>query len=396
MYKAEFSLKFLTISGAYRPIIWSSFSTKILYNIFTFFVIISLQSAFYSLFVFLTFSSLHGIDDFAESLCWTVAVFVDLAKIINFLLRRDDIIELINILNKDCLKTRDNKEEIMQDKCDFTARRNTKYFFLIIAAPVSMMTLGGLVKRTANINLPLKASYPYDYNRKLAFCLTYFCQSVSIYFGGIITIGHETFLMTILIQICCQLDIIYHRLRNLPNLYRNNNIKSIMLNETEEAKIIKNCILHHNDVYMLSSKLNDIFSIVIGIQFFGSILNICTFVFSLSNKNEINDRVIAQCLSLITFLFQIFLYCHFGNEVMIKSLKLVKVLSMMDWTVLTRNTKHELLLICVRASDPIIITSGSVIPMTYDTFIKILRTSYAAYNLLQNRNAYKMIYEKNG
>ncbi|XP_051169400.1 odorant receptor 67c-like [Leptopilina boulardi] len=92
-------------------------------------------------------------------------------------------------------------------------------------------------------------------------------------------------------------------------------------------------------------------------------------------------------MALSTFLFQIFLYCHFGNEVMLKSLKIANVMSMMDWTVLTRNTKHGLLLICLRASHPIAITSGSIIPMTYDTFLKILRTSYTAYNLLQNANA---------
>ncbi|XP_051174469.1 uncharacterized protein LOC127290124 [Leptopilina boulardi] len=61
-------------------------------------------------------------------------------------------------------------------------------------------------------------------------------------------------------------------------------------------------------------------------------------------------------------------------------------MSMMDWTVLTRNTKQGLLLICLRASHPIIITSGPIIPMTYDTFLTILRTSYAAYHLLQNAN----------
>ncbi|XP_051167378.1 odorant receptor 67c-like [Leptopilina boulardi] len=92
-------------------------------------------------------------------------------------------------------------------------------------------------------------------------------------------------------------------------------------------------------------------------------------------------------MALIAFLLQIFLYCHFGNEVMLKSMKLANVMSTMDWTELSKKAKHGLLLICVRASNPIIITSGSVIPMTYDTFLKILKTSYTAYNLLQNAEA---------
>lgn len=53
-------------------------------------------------------------------------------------------------------------------------------------------------------------------------------------------------------------------------------------------------------------------------------------------------------------------------------MKLSNVISMMDWTDLTKNTKQGLLLIGVRASNPIIITSGSIIPMNYETFFKVI------------------------
>ncbi|XP_051169308.1 uncharacterized protein LOC127286773 [Leptopilina boulardi] len=249
MYKGEFSLNLLIIAGAHRPINCSSFFKKTLYNIFTVIVFILLHSYNISLGIYLSLHSLNDIDEFAESLCWFLAAFVVCVKMINFLLRREDIIKLINILSENCFQIRDNEEKLMQDKCDFIARRNTKYFFITTYATALVMTLGGLAKEKDNISLPLKASFPYDYNKKLAFCLTYIGQSLSVYFGAFITIASETFVMTMLIQICSQLDIIYHRLQNLSYLYKNN-IKSIMFNEREEAKIIKNCIVHHNYVYM--------------------------------------------------------------------------------------------------------------------------------------------------
>ncbi|XP_051174497.1 odorant receptor Or1-like [Leptopilina boulardi] len=370
MYKAEFSIKLLTIVGVHRPINFSSFNKKILYSILTLFMFILIFSYYISLGAYLILHSLNDIDDFAETLCYTLAVFIACIKMINFLLKREDIIKLITILNEDCLKFRDNKEKIIQDICDYTARRNTKYFFIIILITVLTMTIGGLMNGKNNYNLPTKGSFPYNYyNQKIIFYLTYIVQSLSIYLCGTISVASETFVMTMLIQICSQLDIIYYRLQNLPHLY-SNNIRSIIFNETEEEKIFKNCIVHHNCVNTFSRKLNNIFSIVFGIQFFASIVNICTFVFNLSNKNEINNRVLVQSMTLISFLFQIFLYCHFGNEVMLKSLKLANVINMMDWTVLTKNTKQGILLICLRANHPITITSGSVIPMTYDTFVK--------------------------
>lgn len=106
------------------------------------------------------------------------------------------------------------------------------------------MTFGGLTKGK-NITLPFKASYPYDYNNcSSKFWLSYISQCLSVYCGSLVTIGFETFIMVLIIQICSQLDIIYHRLQTLPYLNKNN-----MSNETKEAKIIKECVLHHNYIY---------------------------------------------------------------------------------------------------------------------------------------------------
>lgn len=76
---------------------------------------------------------------------------------------------------------------------------------------------------------------------------------------------------------------------------------------------------------------------------------------------------------------------------------------MIYWTVLTNKTKKGLLLMIARARRPIIITGGSLITMSLDTFVnvsfisikidsvlnfayhlQILRTSYMAFNLLKS------------
>lgn len=44
---------------------------------------------------------------------------------------------------------------------------------------------------------------------------------------------------------------------------------------------------------------------------------------------------------------------------------------MIDWTVLTNKTKKGLLLIIARARTPIVITGGSIIPMSIDTFVNV-------------------------
>ncbi|XP_043484607.1 odorant receptor 49b-like [Leptopilina heterotoma] len=273
----------------------------------------------------------------------------------------------------------------MQEKCDYIARRNTKYFFVISILTALAVTFGGLIKAQDNITLPYKASFPYDYNRKWPFYLTYIYQTLFVFMACLVTVGFETFFMTMIIQICSQLDIIFYRLQSLPLMFTANT-KTVIFSR-KEAKIIKKCVMQHNYVYRFCGKLNSIFGAVLGFQLFGSILNICTLIYSVSTKNVINDRTVIQSMALASVLFQLFLYCHFGHEVMVKSLKVADVMNMMDWTVLTKSTQQHLLLISIRASRPIIIMSGSIIPVTYDTFLSILKTSYTAYNLLKTINA---------
>ncbi|XP_043484384.1 uncharacterized protein LOC122512550 [Leptopilina heterotoma] len=137
--------------------------------------------------------------------------------------------------------------------------------FLALAA----MIFSGVAKGKDNITLPLKVLLPYDYSQKLAFTLTYLSQSVCLYFAALINVATETFVMTMIIQICSQLDIICHRLQYLSD--DNENKKSLMYQKIEEANIIKDCVIHHN------------------------------YIFSLSIKKEVNDKVIVQSIILTFF-----------------------------------------------------------------------------------------------
>ncbi|XP_043484388.1 uncharacterized protein LOC122512554 [Leptopilina heterotoma] len=173
------------------------------------------------MFSYITLHALNDIDEFTESLCWFLSAAVGCMKMTNFLLRRRDIVKLIELLNQDFLKTRDSTEEILQEKCDIIAR--------ILSFRRNIEILKSRVRR-------------YNENR------VYLSQSLSSYIGAFISVGSETFIMTMIIQICCQLDIIYHRLENLPLLSQNNE-KSTILLDRKEAEIIKDCVLHHNSVY---------------------------------------------------------------------------------------------------------------------------------------------------
>lgn len=55
----------------------------------------------------------------------------------------------------------------------------------------------------------------------------------------------------------------------------------------------------------------------------------------------------------------------------LQSLEVAEAVYMIDWTVLTKKTKMGLLMMIARARRPIIITGGSLITMSLDTFVNV-------------------------
>ncbi|XP_043480582.1 odorant receptor 46a-like [Leptopilina heterotoma] len=366
MYKGQISLIILSTAGYWRPIGFSFFAVAFLYNIYSIFMTFLVYSFDMSLYMYLILHAINDIDDFSESLCWFLLSLVVCVKLTNLLIKRNEIIDLINMMDIHYFSPRDHEEEAIQQNYDYMSRRNTMLFLIGSLFTMTALTLGGLAR--SDIILPFKTTLPFDNDDKIIFWLTYVVQTLSIYSSGLTNVGVETLVMVIMLQICCQLEIIYHRLEEMTQLNLNDE-SSLNFSKTKEARILVECVRHHDYVYLFSERLNDIFSIVFGMQFIGSITNICTLIYSLSTKTTVNDKVLAQGLLLPNILFQTFIYCLFGNEVMLKSLKVADVISMMDWTMLRRQSKKGLLMIAMRARNPIIITGGSLIPMSLNTFV---------------------------
>jgi len=74
---------------------------------------------------------------------------------------------------------------------------------------------------------------PYDYTSSFAlFCFTYIQQSLSTFLCAIISIGCDCFICGFLMHICCQIEILEHRMGKLAS---------------EEIKL-SDCVRHHNRI----------------------------------------------------------------------------------------------------------------------------------------------------
>jgi hypothetical protein len=81
---------------------------------------------------------------------------------------------------------------------------------------------------------------------------------------------------------------------------------------------IHNCNNFYNLFFRYSKKLNDTLSIIIFVQFVISMLVLCSSVYLLSKMKIVSLQFMSLMLYLSCMLYQIFLYCWYGNEIILQ------------------------------------------------------------------------------
>ena len=103
-----------------------------------------------------------------------------------------------------------------------------------------------LLKRNST-EFPFHAWRPYIISSETVYLLTYLQQTLSCFMIVIFTGSFETLVLTMVLYICAQIDIMTKRLNMLPEL-RKNGVSEGIVNRQESA-IIKDCVHHHIHIY---------------------------------------------------------------------------------------------------------------------------------------------------
>ncbi|KAH0953477.1 hypothetical protein HN011_008987, partial [Eciton burchellii] len=157
--------------------------------------------------------------------------------------------------------------------------------------------------------------------------------------------------------------------------------RSLALSNTRSS-LFSEYIRHHLGIYQYAKTLNIVFNPIFFIQFFSSIIVLCTSVCYLSR--HIRDSGSATFIVYTICMFvQIYIYCWSGNEVILKSTSIGDAVYQLDWHLLPVRERKELMMIMIRSTIPIKFSSSFLITLSHQSYSNILKTSYSAFNLLQ-------------
>nr|AQQ73506.1 olfactory receptor 26 [Heliconius melpomene rosina] len=200
---------------------------------------------------------------------------------------------------------------------------------------------------------------------------------------GLANTTMDAFIATILYQCKTQFTILRTEFETLPERAKSLSIKT---NEDYERVIMTlfvKCYHHYQKIIETSTVLGHIFGVAILVQFGIGGWILCMAAYKLVSLNILSIEFASTALFILCILTELFLYCYYGNELTVESDKLVCSVYCMRWQRAPPRLRRLLVLVMERARRPLRPIAARLVPLSLETFLKILKSSYTFYAVLR-------------
>ncbi|KAL1501294.1 hypothetical protein ABEB36_006641 [Hypothenemus hampei] len=85
----------------------------------------------------------------------------------------------------------------------------------------------------------------------------------------------------------------------------------------------------------------------------------------------LSKQFLAECVYMLAMLFQLYLYCWFGNEVTLKFQELPQYIWENNWIATNTSFKKSMIFTMMRAKTPVYFTAGNFSRLTLATFMSV-------------------------
>ncbi|XP_046967569.1 odorant receptor 46a-like [Vanessa cardui] len=227
---------------------------------------------------------------------------------------------------------------------------------------------------------------PFDVNMDPVFYFTALYVWVTTSWLAFCNTSIDVMVSFLLAQCKTQLSIVRHDLEHLIQRSQEESASTGESNADVINRRFNKILQHHIQIIYFAKKVEQIFGNAVAYQFLASGWIICTSVYRMVEMNPASIQFLSMVLYIYCMLLQIFMYCYYGNEVTHESKKLMESAYFMDW--LNTNVKHRrhLIFFMERIKCPIQPLAGVIIPLSNETFVSIVKSSYTFYALLKNNN----------
>nr|AXF48776.1 odorant receptors OR26 [Lobesia botrana] len=224
---------------------------------------------------------------------------------------------------------------------------------------------------------------PFDTNKNPQFFIAICYVWLQTTWLGLNNSTMDIFIVYLFAQTKTQLSILRVNLEGLVNRCKKEATATSSYTEVLEYRF-RGIIHHYNEIIKFSDMTEDIFHGPILFQFLVSGWIICTTAYRTINMNPASGEFISMILYMICILSELFLFCFYGNEVAHESQRVIESAYCMEWEEMPVKYRRYLIIFMERIKCSIVPKAGKIVPLSINTFMQIVKTSYTFYTFLSN------------
>ncbi|XP_051162734.1 odorant receptor 67c-like [Leptopilina boulardi] len=166
-----------------------------------------------------------------------------------------------------------------------------------------------------------------------------------------------------------------------------NGFLQLLVNETsDKSKMISFIVQRHIRSLRFAEQLENIMKEICLVEFLSSTFGICLIGYYIASEFKNNDitKTIVYCILLISYIFNIFIYCFLSELLLTKCEDVGKQTYMIKWNLLPKKKSLDLIPIIMISSKPAKLTAGKIVSFSIGCFCSVLKVSAAYLNCLRS------------
>nr|UEN71196.1 olfactory receptor 13 [Gregopimpla kuwanae] len=346
---------------------------------------------------------------FTQRFTIATGMFSTMVKVVNLWRCRLNIEDVLDLLNWERRQPCNRKFAIYRDKIVTSTIRICRTFslsFIIMVFWYSVFTYGKLlIYHKGNIDmLPLRPLLHLRSNHSTIYWLLFTLDEATFFYIAGAVASHDSLFMVFLIHVGTQLDLLKRRLEScqeeindkdsIENDYSSYSLKvecvcrtSFQEQHLNPINELHTCIQHHQKILRYVSIIQSTFSNTLLLQFASSLVMITMIGFQIVGENTLSSNELIETLSLlICALFQLFLYCWFGTDIIAKSESIALSAYSSNWYVSDEKYKQSLKILLCGGQKPMRLRAGYICELSSSTFMNVISKCYSSMALLNRVN----------
>ncbi|XP_072940499.1 odorant receptor 46a-like [Epargyreus clarus] len=341
----------------------------------------------------------HSTDQMVDTLFILLTTLNTLGKQIAFNARARRIQRVITIIDGELFAARNAFHEgVLKTNGAAMSRLLALYHGAIFICSL-LWTIFPLVNRALGYAVEFTAYIPFETTELPAFGLAVAYMSALIVVQAYGNVSMDCTIVAFYAQAKTQLkmlrfdlehfidsdnDINLHErkfIANRCNMYRDldQNYRGLL------KERLVSCVKHYEQIAWFVKEVESIFGEAMLVQFIVMAWVICMTVYKIIGLHILSAEFVSMAVYLGCMLAQLFIYCYYGTQLKVESDFVPQSVYGADWLCVSPQFRSNLLIIMARCHRPIEPRTAYIVPMSLETYIAVLRSSYTLFTFLERK-----------